>query len=392
MSRTKVIAGLSALCMLAFGAACSSDPEVVEKIVEVEKEVEVIKEVEVVKEQRIVSYNFAEFVHTTQSSYVDIVKPFLREEFPGLAAAALPDVTLEPNYLTHAELGLTGFETFKLIQQGLQDIAWFSYAYTGGAVPLTEGVDIATFGSDWKNAQQIGKTWMPVVNDAVFEPDYGVRVQATYPAPQLTFFCNSPVTSIDDFKGKKVRVWSTLLSDFLESVGGEGVSLAFAEAYNALQTGVVDCGLTGSSSANSNKWYEVTSHQYTLAPGWFVSGYMVNAVFWNSLDDDVRTFFADEMIGEIGDRIWEYEGEVSSIQGIECNAGTDNCTLESLTKVPADQALITTAPSEADLAKLDEALMNTVLPRWVERCEESGQPCKDLFNEHLAPLAGFSAS
>ena len=39
MSRTKIIAGLSALCMLAFGAACSSDPEVVEKIVEVEKEV-----------------------------------------------------------------------------------------------------------------------------------------------------------------------------------------------------------------------------------------------------------------------------------------------------------------------------------------------------------------
>ena len=39
MSRTKIMAGLSALCMLAFGAACSSDPEIVEKIVEVEKEV-----------------------------------------------------------------------------------------------------------------------------------------------------------------------------------------------------------------------------------------------------------------------------------------------------------------------------------------------------------------
>ena len=79
--------------------------------------------------------------------------------------------------------------------------------------------------------------------------------------PQI-LFCKKPITKLADLKGMKVRVYDQNLAKFIEIVGGTPVPVSFSETHQALSLGVVDCAITGPSSANSSDWPEVTTHQY----------------------------------------------------------------------------------------------------------------------------------
>lgn len=94
----------------------------------------------------------------------------------------------------------------------------------------------------------------------------------------------------DDAKGLKFRIQqSDVLQAQFEQMGASPQKLAFAEVYNALQTGVVDGTENPWSNTYSKKFYEVqkcisdTDHGYL--------GYMLvtSNKFWKSLPDDVRT-------------------------------------------------------------------------------------------------------
>ena len=52
--------------------------------------------------------------------------------------------------------------------------------------------------------------------------------------PETAGWFRTPITSLDDLEGKKIRVYSTTLGDFVEGVGGSAVTIAFAEVVPAL--------------------------------------------------------------------------------------------------------------------------------------------------------------
>ena len=76
------------------------------------------------------------------------------------------------------------------------------------------------------------------------------------------------------------------LAKFVESVGGVPVPIGFSEVHQSLARGVVDCAITGPSSANSAGWPEVT--QYFLPIGFqiAINGYAVNLDTWNKFSAD----------------------------------------------------------------------------------------------------------
>lgn len=56
--------------------------------------------------------------------------------------------------------------------------------------------------------------------------------------------CREPVHTLADLNGKLVRSGSTTASRELEALGATPVSLPYAEMYEALQRGIIDCGIT----------------------------------------------------------------------------------------------------------------------------------------------------
>ncbi len=103
----------------------------------------------------------------------------------------------------------------------------------------------------------------------------------------------------DDAKGLKFRIQaSDILEAQFKAVGGVPQKLAFAEVYQALETGVVDGAENPWSNAYSQKFFEVQPFFTESNHGYL--GYMVvaNAKFWNDLPADVRTTL-EKIIAEV---------------------------------------------------------------------------------------------
>ena len=72
---------------------------------------------------------------------------------------------------------------------------------------------------------------------------------------------NRPIESINDFKGRKIRVPNAQSNlDFVKYSGGSPVPMAFSEVYLALQTNSVDGQENPLPIINQNKFYEVQDY------------------------------------------------------------------------------------------------------------------------------------
>jgi C4-dicarboxylate-binding protein DctP len=111
---------------------------------------------------------------------------------------------------------------------------------------------------------------------------------------------NVPLRAPEDAKGLKFRIMS---SDVLEAqfkdIGANPQKLAFAEVYQALQSGVVDGAENPWSNIYTKKFYEV--QKYITESDHGVLDYMVvtNAKWWNGLPADVRSGLAKAMTESI---------------------------------------------------------------------------------------------
>jgi len=73
-----------------------------------------------------------------------------------------------------------------------------------------------------------------------------------------------PIRTLADLDGLKIRVMQNpIFVDMVNSMGGNGLSVAFNELYTAMQTGVVDGAENNPPTYHSQKHYEIAGH-YTL--------------------------------------------------------------------------------------------------------------------------------
>jgi C4-dicarboxylate-binding protein DctP len=99
-----------------------------------------------------------------------------------------------------------------------------------------------------------------------------------------------PLVAPEDARGQKFRVMeSDILQAQIETLGGSPQKMAFGEVYQALQAGTVDAQENTWSNIYSSKFYEVQPYITESNHGYI--GYLVgvNAVFWRSLPEDLRT-------------------------------------------------------------------------------------------------------
>ncbi|MBX3609357.1 MAG: TRAP transporter substrate-binding protein [Hydrogenophaga sp.] len=107
---------------------------------------------------------------------------------------------------------------------------------------------------------------------------------------------NKPLGMPADAKGLKFRIQaSDVLEEQFKAVGGNPQKLAFAEVYQALQTGVVDGTENPWSNIYSKKFHEVQS--YIMESNHGVLDYMVitNTKWWDGLPPDIRKGLSEAM-------------------------------------------------------------------------------------------------
>ncbi len=276
------------------------------------------------------------------------------------------------------ELGLKGFEIMRLVKNGVFDFAFGLPGYVAAENAIFEGADLSSVTQDIATQRKVAEAYFATLEKA-FAETYNAKLLMLYPFPSQTLWCNADVNGLADLKGKKIRVYSTTLGDFVEGVGGTSVTVPFAEVIPALEKGVVDCGITGTMSAYKAKWHQVATHAYTLRVGWGLAFGAMNMDKWNSLSPDQQAVLNKE-ITALTDRMWaetalEDEVAISCITGGKCDIGE-----------PGKMKLV--EPSKDDLVARNQVASDVILSRWAKRC---GADCAANWNTTVGPILGLKA-
>ncbi len=138
------------------------------------------------------------------------------------------------------------------------------------------------------------------VKELVSETVDGAHVLTLITLGLRNIYSKEEVTSVDDMKGKKIRVQATKTEDtHFPAYGAQTVHMPFGEVYTSLQTGVVDMAENGVNVYLSNKHYEVapvmslTQHEANNNLLW------VSDRTWESLTDEQKGW-VEEAAAEVG--------------------------------------------------------------------------------------------
>ena len=149
----------------------------------------------------------------------------------------------------------------------------------------------------------------------------------------------------------------------------EPVAIAFAEVYTALERGTVDAAMTGSYPAFAIKLFEVAKYVVDVNHGPNSGVLVISKRTWDRLSPEIRSTLV-KLGEEFSERGWEV-GRRTTQEGIDKNKE------KGMEFIPLTPAMA---------AATKDTLMKVVLPGWQKR---AGSDAKAVFNQYLAPHAGF---
>jgi TRAP-type C4-dicarboxylate transport system substrate-binding protein len=298
-------------------------------------------------------------------------------------ATTLPEAsggTLNVALTTHDQMGLGVGDVFRLLGEGVYDVAMTVSDYAVADAPELEGLDVPMLALTADEAKATVDAARPMVED-IFNTRFNSHVLAIAPYPPQVVFCNKPITGLADLAGLKVRASGRMTAKFLEALGAEGVNVAFSEVPGALQKGVVDCAVTGAGSGYSAGWWEVSTHLLPIPlGGWDFVVTAINMDKWTGMDPSMQELITTTIAADFEAPAWE-SAQGALTNDIACLTGNGDCTsgdARSMTLVEV---------TDADMARARDILVADVLPEWGER---AGAEWTTRWNDSVGKVVGVT--
>lgn len=289
-------------------------------------------------------------------------------------------LNVEVDYKPMDALGIKDTEGLRTLRSGLFDIVSLRLAQVSRDEPFVLGLDLVGLNPDYDTTRKVMDAYREPF-DKRLQDRFKAKLLALWPFGPQVLFCKPEIKGLADLKGKKVRVYDQSLAKFIEQLGGIPVTLAFGETQQALQRGVVDCAITGASSANSAGWPEVTEYFMPIGFQSAVQAYAINLDTWNKMTPDQQQKLM-AAFGKLEKDIFDYSKELFD-DALRCNVGKEPCTtvkkyaMKEVPVSPADQALVR------------DAVGKVSFPAWAEVCEKSYKGCGDVWKAALGGIAGI---
>lgn len=304
----------------------------------------------------------------------NLEKPFF-EDF-----AKISGLPITMNYTPLDQLGVKDTEQLRLMKAGLFDIVSLRVSQNSRDEPTMLGMDLVGLNPDYATGRKTMEAFYDVVDNRLQEK-FNVKLLGIWAFGPQMLFCNSPITELADVKGLKVRVYDANLAKFVESIGGIPVPLSFTEVHQSLSLGVVDCAITGPSSANSSSWPEVTTHQLPLGFQLALNGYAMTMKAWTALSADEQTKLQTAFT-DLTDRIWVRSEELW-LDAVNCNVDRDPCTTGKRYKMTN----VEVKPADIELVK--GALAKISVPIFSELCERAHKGCAEKWMNTVGKVVGL---
>lgn len=287
---------------------------------------------------------------------------------------------LKVNYKPLDTTGIKDVEQLRVLKSGMFDLVSLRMSQISRDEPTILGLDLVGLSPNFAQGRQVADAYKETV-DKRLQERFNTKLLGVWPFGPQVMFCNHPIESLNDVKGLKVRVYDQNLAQFVESVGGIPVPIGFGDVHQSLALGVIDCAITGPSSANSAGWPEVTTHVLPLGFQMALNGYGINLKAWNKLTPDQQVTLQSAFDGLI-DEIWTYSEELFEDAG-RCNVGGEPCTTGTkfdLVEVPV---------SEKDLSIVANTVKEVSFPTWAEVCNKTNPECASDWKRDVGAIAGM---
>ncbi|NKB28134.1 MAG: C4-dicarboxylate ABC transporter substrate-binding protein [Rhodobacteraceae bacterium] len=198
---------------------------------------------------------------------------------------------------------------------------------------------------------------------------WNAKLLMTSPMPQYNLVgTGDPRDELSEFDGMRVRATGGLGQAF-ESVGGVPTSVTATEAYNAMESGVVDTVAFAQHAHLSFRTIDIADWwTENLNPGTVNCPVVVNTDAYEALSDEHRAAL-DAAVGESIDHYLTNYGEL--LQKWESILAEKN-----VTKVTVD---------EAEIAKFREASL-PIHQQWIDDMTAQGLPGQELYDLVISTL------
>ncbi len=279
------------------------------------------------------------------------------------------------------ELGLAGPDTLQLVSDGTLGMANIYTGYVAGELPAIEVQSLWGIYPDWETMYYSLTDMHPQLEEMVArETGGGIIVNHNwYSGNDQFFFSKKPLRTLEDFEGLKTRSHAAALSDWIEGMGAEAQFVAFSEVYTALERGILDAGVTGSTPGYGQRWYEVSSYLNGPLKSLLSTNNVINADVWNQIPEDLQQILIEE-----GAKSELEQLRLTSIQNV-------TGVIKNTQVAQPPMELVEFSP---DLAahSLNVAVKQHVIPGWLRRLgyPGKGDEAVEMFNEHVGPYVGMS--
>ena len=312
--------------------------------------------------------------HTTQVLHRFLEKSFFGEEITKMSNGAVT-VDLVP----YDTVGLKGPEVLRLMKTGALDFTSNGLTYLVGDAPQFEGCDLAGLTADLDASRKACNAYKETLS-TIMERDWNSKLLAFGWNPPQAIWCTKKISNMSELKGKKVRVYNTTLTDFVEGAGATGVTIPYVDVVPALQRGVTDCAITGTLNGNLSKWFEVAKFLMPTSIGWAPQYWAVNLNTWNKYPKNLQDFLlkAFEKLEDGALKV----AKMTESEGLTCNSGKGKCELG----IKSDVTLVPL--TSADTALRKKIISEKVVPSWAKRC---GSACAKNWNATVGKVLGVTA-
>lgn len=259
-----------------------------------------------------------------------------------------------------------GPEHYDIVEDGLSDMGYFTATWTPGRFPLTDVLSMPVFVGGKDVAVDIGNAMHERILHQEFEH---VKVLNLNGCIQSYFWTTTPVRTLEDVRGLRMRSPGGLQTYMIEALGAEPVFMPLGDVYLSMETGVIDGIVTCPQLYYAFNLHEVADHAVVASFGCVSEGVAMNLDAWERTPDDLKV-----IIEEVTENPFRLTGglNVDAIDDIMNSLADEGVEFYEL---PADEA-----------ERWNTLFAEEVVIKWVDQMEAQGLPGKEtllMYKEEL---------
>lgn len=155
----------------------------------------------------------------------------------------------------------------------------------------------------------------------------GFVVLAPWATPAYSLICNTPIRTLEDMQGMRIRSTVAAVAGWIESVGAIPVAVPSSESFQGLDRGQLDCTTIYPSGMTVYSLWDV-ANSMTILPelssyfaGWNVA---INRGTWNELSVEDRSAMLDGAVASIvGFQFRDLEAEQEVLERAQATDGVE---------------------------------------------------------------------